>query len=240
MLSADDSESGVTASVVFEAELQNFNIVTIVSGEFRQNGYIVIDAVTNHCLLIDPGSFEAFYDYVSSRSLVVDQLLLTHGHFDHVGGVRDLMSAFDVTCMAHSSERRLLRQASLYSIRFIGRVVQAPESILFFDDSLTSIPWGQYSIRVFHAPGHTAGSVCYALPGMVFTGDTLFKNHIGPTIYPGSSKALLLDSVRRVLSELDADTRIFAGHGSIWSVGEARSWLTTSGDAPNVFNIFGG
>src|SRR5262245_16774232 len=206
----------------YSQEIGPFGVITLVNGEYRQNSYVVIHRPSRRAVVIDPGSRED--DIVAAvDGADVAAILLTHGHFDHLGAAHPLGERWALPSRAHAREVKLIRQAPLYALRFVRKAIRAPKVEPFADAG--SLDWTGGSIGIIETPGHTEGSVCYALPGMLFTGDVLLREHIGPTFYPGSDSTTLTRSVGDLLrSDFADDCVIFPGHGRPWTLREARAW----------------
>ncbi len=206
----------------YQEEVGPYGVTTVVSGEYRQNGYVVVHRATRSALVIDPGSRE---DDIAAAAdgATVAAILLTHGHFDHLGAAHALGERWGLPSRAHRREVKLIRQAPLYALRFVRKAIRAPKVDPFEDPP--SLDWPGGTVGIIETPGHTEGSVCYALPGMLFTGDVLLREHIGPAFYPGSDREELTRSVASLLArDLVDDCVVFAGHGRPWTLGEARVW----------------
>jgi hydroxyacylglutathione hydrolase len=218
---------------IYQQEVGRYGVTTLVNGEYRQNGYVVVHRPSASALIIDPGSREDdIVAIVEDAKTTVMAILLTHGHFDHLGAAHALGERWGIACRAHQREAKLIRQAPLYALRFVRKAIRAPRIVPF--KNIESLPWPGGAVGVIETPGHTEGSVCYMLPGMIFTGDVLLREHIGPTFYPGSDREELLHSVDRLLArDIPDDVIIFAGHGRPWTLREARSWwLALDGPPP--------
>ncbi len=217
------------------------HVTSLTNSVFKQNCYVVVDSSTGSTLMIDPGMEEPFLvEYLETQKLKLDRILLTHGHFDHVGSAETIGKRFEVVGQIHASEERLVRQASIYAYRFAKVGLRSPRGLTFLPAEATTVTWGAWEVQVIPTPGHTSGSVCYAIDGkFVFTGDTLFHSHVGPTNYPESDKAALRASISGLLAALPDECVILPGHGRPWTIGEAKTWWAgLEGPAPDYF-IFG-
>ena len=220
-------------------QVNNFIVHRIKTGQFRENCYLVECLISRKLIVIDPGSNpELLLSYIDSLNLTVDRILLTHGHYDHVGAVDELRDRYRIEAYAHVNEKKLIRQAGIYAYRFSKEKLRPPSGITFFGDD------GQIGgglIRILYTPGHTSGSVCYELSSkLLFTGDTLFNSYVGPSSYPTSNSVNLKQSIGTVLNLCDPDCVIFPGHGSSWSVKQARVWWREVSNDPPEFHLFGG
>ena len=186
----------------------------VIVGSYATNGYILTDDETNEALVVDCGVFDgAFRAALASRGVKeLKYILLTHGHFDHICGVKDLKDAFGGKICIHTADAECLfdPDQSLSS-----QVVYAPQTpctadILLEEGSI--LPFGQDEITVMHTPGHTKGSVCFLYRNMMFSGDTLFYLSMGRTDMPGGSTRQLFTSLRRI-GQMQGEYDIYPGHG---------------------------
>ena len=213
--------------------IAEFEVTALTNGKFKQNCYVVSHGPSKKSLLVDPGSEDAFLrEYLLSHGLEPQKILLTHAHFDHLGAVDPLMKLFGIGCEMHALDKRLVRQAATYAYRFGAASLRVPQGLTFFENEL-SLDWGGTPVDVLPTPGHTAGSVAFSIgSAFVFTGDTLFRERIGPTTYPESDRAAIKKSVEKLLSTLPDECIIFPGHGRPWTIGEARSWWRLRSESP--------
>lgn len=170
-------------------------------GAYQTNCYIAWGD-GDDCIVIDPGYMpERVLEETEKLGKSIAAILLTHGHFDHVGGVREIVAETGCAVYLHEQELRLpphFTDGPLYYTNLYGE-----GDIL----SLAGL-----SIRVLHTPGHTPGSVCLQVDTTLFAGDTLFFGSIGRTDFPGSSPAAMQASLQR-LKALPEDLRVLPGHG---------------------------
>lgn len=174
---------------------------TLPLGSYQTNCYIVHDSEATTCAVIDPGyDAQTVLDAVSKLGLTVDAVLLTHGHFDHVGGVRQL--AADTDCQVYLCDKEL----SLPSMMTSGGLYYTHT----YEDG-DSISLAGLTFRVLHTPGHTPGSVCLIAEDVMFSGDTLFAGSCGRVDFPGSSVEDMRTSLAR-LQAIEEDYRVLPGH----------------------------
>lgn len=183
-------------------------IDTLILGSYQVNCYIVSE--NGRCVIIDPGyEPEAVASFLQDRAMVPEAILLTHGHFDHVGGVRELAKRFAIPVYLHEADRLLPPG--------LTRPMDATEAV---EDGDTVEAAG-ILFRVLHTPGHTEGSVCYLMDGVMFSGDTLFAGSCGRVDLAGGNPAKMRRSLRR-LAALEGDCKVCPGHGGTTTLSVER------------------
>ena len=176
-------------------------ILTMPVGAYQTNCYMVYGE-GDKCVLIDPGYQAAeLLEQVTLRGKQVEAVLLTHGHFDHVGAVRDI--AADTDCKVYICEKETALPEGLTA----GKLYYTHT----YDEGDTVTAAG-LRFEVLHTPGHTPGGVCLLCGDALFAGDTLFAGSIGRTDFPGGDYATLKNSLEK-LAALEKDYRVFPGHG---------------------------
>lgn len=214
---------------IFTYSFKDFTVFRIVNGVFRENCFLVKHNETGELLLFDPGDeLEKIETVIAENGNNLKAILLTHGHFDHVGQVAALTKKFNLVAKVHKNDSRLMRQAPMYAIRYIRKSLQPPMPFETFEDEAI-VQVGNFSVDITTTPGHTSGCVCFYLNGFVITGDTLFYRHIGPTNYPESQPDVFPKSIDKLLSKYPDETIIFPGHGREWNFGEAKGWWKSVG-----------
>ena len=179
----------------------------IVVGEFATNCYLLQQDTS--LILIDPGaSFRRLSQLIDSReNCSLAAILLTHGHFDHIGAVDDLVRKYHCPVYACRDDEVILRNGELNSLAGISNTVTVP--ICWLEDSNLKI--GPFDIEVLYTPGHTAGSVMFVIEGRLFSGDTLFAGSVGRTdLYSGSFSQL--KQSLEVIYSLPSEMVVYPGH----------------------------
>ena len=184
------------------------HILPLTVGELATRCYVLWLEGRDDCLVIDPGA-EAETIRRACGGKRIAAILLTHGHFDHIGAVRELM-AEDTVLAVHRLDAPLLSDPQANVSWMLGRSVTAPAPTRLLEEG-DEVEAAGMTLRVLHTPGHTPGGVCYALGENLFTGDTMFDRGYGRTDLPGGDEAALMRSLRR-LTPLRRPCRIFAGH----------------------------
>ena len=159
--------------------------------------YILSKEGGQECIVIDPGAeANRIRKHVDDRKIAA--ILLTHGHFDHIGAVRELMEP-GTKLVIHGLDAPMLGDPELNaSAGLIARKVTAPEATDLVKEG-DELEFAGMKVKVLHTPGHTPGSVCYEIGGELFTGDTLFEYGWGRTDLPGGSEAQMEASLKRLM-----------------------------------------
>lgn len=191
----------------------------IVNIKYSENIYLVSDDDKN-CFIVDPGAqAEDIIAYIENRELKPAYIILTHGHFDHIGAVEKLREHFEVDLLAPYLEEDLLKDPSK---NYTARVAKPIELLAdrYLKDG-EEIDFGSEKIKAIATPGHTAGSTCYLVDNKLFSGDMLFKNSIGRDDLPTGNHEEILKSIE-ILKDLDDKIEVFPGHGDFTTIGDEK------------------
>lgn len=193
-------------------------------GPLQSNCYLVEDKGRGKAVVIDPGDEpEGILEALAEEGLTAEKILLTHGHFDHVGGVAAIRKRTGATVHIHAADAARLTTAGRQGAMFGLRVPDPPSPDVLVAGG-DRIPFGEDGFLVLHTPGHTEGCVTFLLGGWAFVGDLIFAGSIGRTDLPGGSYDELIAAVRTKIFTLPDDTVILPGHGPATTVGaEKRS-----------------
>ena len=172
-------------------------IKSVTVGPVATCCYILSREDRQDCLVIDPGADpERILRAVGEKQIAA--ILLTHGHFDHIGAVSALKGEY-TPLLVHELDAPMLGDPELNaSAGLIARKVTAPEATDLVKEG-DELELAGLKVKVLHTPGHTPGSVCYEIEGELFTGDTLFEYGWGRTDLPGGSEEQLEASLRRLM-----------------------------------------
>lgn len=186
-------------------------ITTLTLGDYMTNCYIFRQEQSSKCCIVDPG-YESgrILDLLQEKNLEPEAILLTHGHFDHVGAVQDLAAETD--CDVYISDADL----SLPPMITNGRLYYTHTYPASGTLNLAGL-----TIRVLPTPGHTPGSVCLLVEDTMFSGDTLFQGSCGRTDFPGGSWEQMAASLK-TLAALPGDYRVLPGHGNSTTLEQER------------------
>ena len=196
-----------------------------VQGVFATNCYFAIDRESNHGFLIDPGAEgERLVPLILERGWIIEKILLTHGHFDHFGGVDAVRDALDIPVLIHEEGKAYLERPELNLSHFCGGDLTVEGAQYFRDGNLLTLQEGNLQLRVIHTPGHTNDScVLYdKAEKTAYVGDTIFRGSMGNPDYPTGNERLLLKSIRERVLALPDDTLLCSGHSDVTRVGAEK------------------
>lgn len=183
-----------------------------VFGDLDNNCYLLLDETTNKSALIDCTVADD-----RMRELICDTdlqyILLTHGHFDHIGGVRDIKKEYGCKVVISSVDAPMLSSGKASLAAFCGAEQNDTEPDITVQDG-DEIEVGTLKIKVLSTPGHTSGSVCYVVGDALFSGDTLFYCSCGRTDFPTGSSDDMIKSLKK-LASLDGNYKVYTGHNQL-------------------------
>lgn len=199
-------------------------ILQLTLGPLQTNCYVLACTTTLRAAVIDPAwDGQAILDRVTNNGWTLDKILLTHPHFDHVGGLAELKELSDTPIYGHEEGTLMLSQAqaaaALWSV-----AIDKPPAVDIFVQEGESIKVGDLQLEVLFTPGHSPGHVSFYLPAhhVLFDGDVLFQGSIGRTDLPGADFDILMASINDKLLTLPDETVVLSGHGPATSIGDER------------------
>lgn len=192
-------------------------------GAMGANCYLYACMESKKAVIIDPGAEgKKIHRWVLEKDLVVDYILLTHGHVDHIGAVDELRGLWgDVLVGIHADDAEMLTDGRKNLSSYFGPEVVLKSADVLLEDGQELIV-GNKRLKVISTPGHSPGGICFLSDEGLFSGDTLFAGSIGRTDFPGGSLDQLLKGVKEKLLILPEDTLVFPGHGEKTCIGAEK------------------
>ena len=193
-------------------------------GPLACNCSVIGDETTREAMVIDPGDeVDEIMAIVRRHGLTVKQIVVTHGHIDHVGGAMKLKRLTGAPVLLNQNDYDLLKTADQVAA-WLG---MTPPGKIDFDLVLTggdTVSVGYLKAEVMHTPGRTEGSVClhFAPQQKLIAGDTLFAGSIGRTDQPGGNFKKIMHSLKGPVMSLPDETVVVPGHGPLTTIGEER------------------
>ncbi len=200
-----------------------------VYGVYAENCYFYIDDVSRSGFLIDPGAQPGeIYDVIMRNGWTIEKILLTHGHFDHMGAAELLREKLVAPIYIYPSDAVYLTDPGLNLSASTGRPITVTHYEELYDGELITLKANSgFSLKVIHTPGHTPGSVTFysGKDRVAFVGDTLYEHGPGLTDFPGGNRAELEESIVNKILTLPDDTVLLSGHSSPITVAEEKRLL---------------
>lgn len=181
-------------------------------GSMDNNCSLIIDEKTNQSALVDCNEFsQKMIDMIGDTDL--KYILLTHGHFDHIIGVKSVKEKYGAQVVISKEDEPMLNSSKLSLAVFCNAPQNNVDADIIVKDG-DEITLGEIKIKVMATPGHTSGSVCYIAENSIFSGDTLFYCSCGRTDFPSGSPEQMMSSLQK-LKALDGDYKVYTGHNNL-------------------------
>jgi hydroxyacylglutathione hydrolase len=195
---------------------------TLSLGPMDNNTYIVACSDTREAAVIDVG-FEpdAVVDAIREAKLTVTLLLNTHGHYDHIAGMREVQRVLGGEYWLHPADRVMLDAFNAHGAMFGFAPARLPDEIHDLADG-QRLRVGRGELEVLHTPGHSPGHVTFVAGEDVWSGDLLFEGSVGRSDLAGGSWPDLERSIREGLFPLGDGVRVHPGHGPATTIGQER------------------
>lgn len=189
-------------------------------GPFGTNSYILVCQKTKESIVVDaPGEVNLVVERLKKTQ--PKYILMTHDHFDHIGGLVELRSILEVPVAAHPADAKDLPLE--------------PDLLLNDGDEIFL---GANKLRVLHTPGHTSGSLCFFTDRYLIAGDTLFPGGPGKTQSPGDFRQII-QSITEKLFELPEEAQVYPGHGEATTIKEAKQQYEVFSSRPHNPDLCG-
>lgn len=189
------------------------HIEKIICGPLDTNAYVVWRENENACAVIDPAAYLPVSAFLQAQGLRCDRILLTHGHFDHIGGAKQLRDETGAEICIHHADAFMLESETGSLAALINMHVDTFTADRLLQDG-DIITVSTLQALVLHTPGHTPGGACYYFEEdkVLFSGDTLFRLSVGRADFPGADDEALYRSVADKLFTLAGDATVYPGH----------------------------
>lgn len=194
---------------------------TMTLGPLQTNCYLIHEESAKTCCVIDPGhSPEMVLGRAARLGLRIEAVLLTHGHFDHVGAVEAIVKTTGCALWMHEGD---FSQAASPMNDYLYPLHDREFTVISFCEEGEVIHAGGLTITVLATPGHSRGSVCFRCENALFSGDTLFAEGCGRTDLSGGDWSTILQSLSR-LAELEGDLAVYPGHGESTTLAREKQY----------------
>ena len=197
-------------------------IVAIPNGQFAENCYLVADPAHHEAVIVDPGEESGrFLSELDQRGWSLRAIWLTHGHVDHIMGVKAVHEATGAPIYLNRLDRPLYDSVPDYAA-WVGMRVERPPAPHAELTGGQHLQVGDFRFEVRFTPGHSPGSVSFLAYGVIFGGDVLFNGSVGRTDLPGGDAATLMATIQSEFLSLPDSTVVHSGHGLDTTIGVER------------------
>lgn len=200
----------------------SIKITPILCGQLAANAYLVCPEGRDDCFVIDPGDdLDQILDMVKDSGRKLTDILLTHGHFDHMLSAPQLKRLTGARVHVHEGDKDMLNSPTLNLFQQAWcrlPLLPVEPDVVYQGDNIETSVCG-VNITVLHTPGHTPGGACYLLKDehIMFSGDTVFAYGYGRVDFPGGDVKLLTQSLKRII-RMPGDITVYSGHGEVSNI----------------------
>lgn len=197
-----------------------------VAGMIETNSYFYIDEASKHGFLIDAGAeADKLLHLIEENNWIIEKILITHGHFDHIGAVEEISKSLNIPYLAHQNSTQYLPNPAFNLSAFFGSDIVLDNAQCFADDAIITLEAApQVVLKAIHTPGHTQDAVMYydAANALAFVGDTVFLGSVGRTDIPGGNFEQLMQTIENKIFTLPDNTVLYSGHTPPTTVKEEK------------------
>lgn len=195
-------------------------IKRIPAGIYGANCYILTDDKNKVGCIIDPGGdADRISKAIDGLDTDMKFILLTHGHMDHVGGVDELKTKYNIPVYINGKDKELMERG----MQVFGRIWKTTSEDKKLNDG-DVLELGSFKIKCIETPGHTPGGMSFLVNDVVFTGDTLFHGSVGRCDLPGGDQHQLIESIKNKLMVLDDKIVVLPGHEGESNIGFEKQY----------------
>lgn len=198
-----------------------------VTGVFTVNSYFLIDTETNHGFLIDPGAeANKLLNYIRVNNLIIEKILITHGHFDHIGAVKEISEVLNIPVYIHEEGKKYIQNPIWNLSASCGENITIEATNYIKNNDLIKLEANPNIIlRAIHVAGHTLDGVVFYSENekVAFVGDNIFYGEIGRSDFYGGDLVKLLTDVKNKILTLPEDTVLYLGHGDPTTVRNVKN-----------------
>lgn len=200
-------------------------VKSFVFGPVSENTYVLFNE-NKQAIIVDPGCYSGneekqLLQFINDNQLSVQQLLLTHCHFDHVFGLKKVCETYNLKPQMHAAEEIVLHYASTAAQKWQIPFTNWYTGEFLAIDENNTIKLGNNELAILHTPGHSPGSLSFysKADNFVISGDVLFLNSVGRTDLPLCNHEDLIKSINTKLYTLPSETKVYCGHGPATTIG---------------------
>ncbi len=187
-----------------------------VLGQLATNSYLIYSSDDKKGFIIDiPDDTDEIKNFIAKNNIQIEFVLLTHGHYDHIGGVDDL----NYSCYIHREDSSFLRDPIFNGSGLFGEPFSISKKPMILEDG-NVLDFNSKKLEIIHTPGHTPGSISIKMDNHLFTGDALFADGVGRTDFPYGSHETLVKAIKSRILTLSPDIVVYPGHGPTTTVGQ--------------------
>lgn len=198
-----------------------------VTGVFTVNSYFLIDSETNHGFLIDPGAeANKLLNYININNIIIEKILITHGHFDHIGVVKEISEVLNIPVYIHEEGKKYIQNPRWNLSASCGENITIEATNYMKNNDLIKLQANpKIILRAIHVEGHTLdGMVFYSEnEKAAFVGDNIFYGEIGRSDFYGGDLVTLLTEVKHKILTMPEDTMLYPGHGDAITVRDMKN-----------------